>query len=511
MLTGRTTTVAIIGAAGRRHDAHRLTSAHFSSMVSTARCVIQQLLGLSPSQVHLVSGGSSYADHVAVVLYVQSAMEQLQEGGTASNAQAYAGLTLHLPAPFHPNSTAASSVSSATPLSSVLAPGPAPDRTTATTGRPLHACGCAASVSYAHPHFLDNGDSSWKTNPGRVLNEYHSQFSSVVSRGAAVTAVSVAPGTQRKAVASRHRPSTPLPSDLFSQLNPPCRTALESCPVSPSALGRASSQFSSFHDLCTALALGAELRAVDDVITVRPAGSCHGLQAQCREAGDAFHRRNSVVARSQHLIAFTFGGARPVSFTSDAPVDTLSTLLSSPSNQPCPGGTADTWNKCQGNRIHIPLHHLFSPHLTRCLRWSAASSIPPPAHQPIAPSHACTARPLPVSAAPSLSQSIVSLTTIVPAVSNSAAANEQQRQQRRLKRRYSSDAEDEHAVMLPKKTLLTSWLQSADNAGRRLLPSSNRHRSLANYSSQSDLGSQVPRWSVPSVEHNPIRTHEYVI
>lgn len=429
-------------------------------MVSTVRCIIRQVLGLSPSQVHLVSGGSSYADHVAVVLYVQSLMEQSQEGGTASDAQVYAGLTLHLPAPFHPSSTAASSMSTVTPLLSVFAPGPA-NRSTATTGRLLHACGCAASVSYAHPHFLDNGESSWKTNPGRVLNEYHSQFSSVMNRGAVVAAVSAAPLTQHEAAASSHKPSTPLPSDILSQFNPPSVVVLKSRPVSPRALGRASTRFSSFHDLCTAFALGAELRAVDDAISFRPAGSL-GSPAQRREAGDAFHGRNSLVAQSQHLIAFTFGGARSVSFTSDPSVGALSTLLSSPSNQPCPGGTADTWNKCHGNRIHIPLDHLFSPQLTHCLRWSAAASIPSSAHQPVSSSNACTATPLPVSPAPSVSHSMVSLATIVPPVSNSAAANEQQLPQRSAKRRYNSAAEDEDAIILPKKMRLISWLHRAD-------------------------------------------------
>jgi hypothetical protein len=62
------TSVAIIGTAGRGGNAQRLTPAHFTSMVNAARIIISHVLQLSPSEVQLVSGGSSYADHVAVLL-----------------------------------------------------------------------------------------------------------------------------------------------------------------------------------------------------------------------------------------------------------------------------------------------------------------------------------------------------------------------------------------------------------------------------------------------------------
>ena len=403
-----TTKVAIIGAAGRRGDAHRLTAAHFTSMVSTARCIIRQVLGLSPSQVHLVSGGSSYADHVTVVLYVQSVMGQAQEEGTASDVEVYAGLTLYLPTPFHPSSTGTPSMSAGTPLCSEYSPAKS---NAATNQRFLHACGCAASVSYAHPHFHDNGESSWKTNPGRVLNRYHSQFSSVMNRGAAVAAISAAPHTQPTTGASSRDPSNLPPSHTFTHSSPPSLATPKPRPVSTPPLSRSFATFSSFHDLYTALALGAELRDVDDPIIVRPAGS-HRISAQRREAGDAFHRRNSLVAQSQHLIAFTFGGALSVSFTSDTSAGTLSTLLSSPCNQPCTGGTADTWNKCRGRRLHVPLEHLFSPQLTHGLHWSAAAAIPPSAHQPVSSitPNDCAARPLRASPAqPSLSSGCMRL------------------------------------------------------------------------------------------------------
>lgn len=43
--------------------------------------------------------------------------------------------------------------------------------------------------------------------------------------------------------------------------------------------------------------------------------------------------RNNKVAKATHMLAYTFG-------TGDVPAD---------------GGTADTWNKCTGKRVHVPL------------------------------------------------------------------------------------------------------------------------------------------------------------
>ena len=51
-----------------------------------------------------------------------------------------------------------------------------------------------------------------------------------------------------------------------------------------------------------------------------------------------FHDRNSKVAESRYLIAFTWGD-------SDIPKN---------------GGTRDTWDKCQGRKIHIPLSSLMT-------------------------------------------------------------------------------------------------------------------------------------------------------
>ena len=415
-------TVAIIGTAGRRGDVHRLTAAHFASMVTAARSIIRQMLRLSPSQVHLVSGGSSFADHVAVTLYLESVMGQQQEESTADTEgqEAYAGLTLHLPAPFHTGSTSASSVHRpySSPPSSLLPH----------TSHRRHHCGCAASASYPHPHFLDNGDSSWKTNPGRVLNGYHAQFNSVMNRPGAVQPTTSQPAVNTSRYVHSPSSSSAVGPDMATpSLATPATHPAPRPPPPPSPRSASlpsSGRFSSFHDLATASAMGAKLRVVDD--------------AQRHGGSDAFHWRNSLVAQSQHLIAFTFGGSLsvPSSRDSSSSSSAWSALLSSPSNQPCPGGTADTWSKCRGNRVHVPLHHLLSPPLTRCLLSSSATSVPP------------------LSTAPSTPPS----TTLPPA--RPAAAHHQQRS---VRRRDAGDGEEETAGMAPRKKMLTAWLQRGNS------------------------------------------------
>ena len=49
-----------------------------------------------------------------------------------------------------------------------------------------------------------------------------------------------------------------------------------------------------------------------------------------------FHARNSFVAESDYLLAFTWGSG-------DVPKE---------------GGTMDTWNKCKGKKYHVPLESL---------------------------------------------------------------------------------------------------------------------------------------------------------
>lgn len=75
-----TSTFAIIGTAGRRDDAARLNADVYARMIDDAR----RRYNASPDYT-LVSGGAAWADHLAVLLFLD---------GTAPK------LTLHLPAEF---------------------------------------------------------------------------------------------------------------------------------------------------------------------------------------------------------------------------------------------------------------------------------------------------------------------------------------------------------------------------------------------------------------------------
>lgn len=75
-------TVSIIGTAGRKDDARRITAPLYKSMVEDASRHLKQT---DAERIHLVSGGAAVADHVAVSLFLQ---------GKGSS------LTLHLPAEF---------------------------------------------------------------------------------------------------------------------------------------------------------------------------------------------------------------------------------------------------------------------------------------------------------------------------------------------------------------------------------------------------------------------------
>jgi hypothetical protein len=64
--------IAIIGTAGRRGDADRITLAAWSAMLADARQRVeaaQYSAGTEPLDVTLVSGGAPYADHLAVLLW----------------------------------------------------------------------------------------------------------------------------------------------------------------------------------------------------------------------------------------------------------------------------------------------------------------------------------------------------------------------------------------------------------------------------------------------------------
>ena len=76
--------VAIIGTAGRKEDARRMTADLYYRMVHDANKRICEMY--DPSEVILVSGGAAWADHVAVSLW-------LSDWG-------FKALHLHFPAPF---------------------------------------------------------------------------------------------------------------------------------------------------------------------------------------------------------------------------------------------------------------------------------------------------------------------------------------------------------------------------------------------------------------------------
>lgn len=207
------TTVSIVGTAGRAEDGAKMSAALFQRMTKEAMRIITEDWKLSPDRVCLVSGGSAWADHVAVRLYLDSLCPAEAEKANHS----FDGLTVYLP--------------------------------------------CALDLKCAGgPRAADNGSSMRQKNPGRVLNQLHAAFSK--------------------------------------------RAGLRTSPWS---------------DMIAAQALGATI--------------------DCTASG--FHARNSRVAQSDYLIAFTWND----------------TAL------PKDGGTKDTWDKARGSgktRKHVPLSSLLA-------------------------------------------------------------------------------------------------------------------------------------------------------
>lgn len=86
--------VAIIGSAGRNEDAKKMSKELFEAMVTKADRMITSVFKLDKSKVILVSGGSAFADHVAIRLFL--------------NGQ-FGGLELYLPCDFKTDSFTESS------------------------------------------------------------------------------------------------------------------------------------------------------------------------------------------------------------------------------------------------------------------------------------------------------------------------------------------------------------------------------------------------------------------
>lgn len=64
--------LAIIGSAGRRDDADRMTPQLYAAMCSEARTMVRDV-----GATRLVSGGAAFADHVAVTLFLENVVDEL--------------------------------------------------------------------------------------------------------------------------------------------------------------------------------------------------------------------------------------------------------------------------------------------------------------------------------------------------------------------------------------------------------------------------------------------------
>jgi hypothetical protein len=125
-------TVAIVGTAGRKEDGTKMSRILFDSVLGHARAIIVDKFKLKISDVTLVSGGSSWIDHVAVRLWLDSIL--------GSEEEEYAGLQLFLP--------------------------------------------CSVSTHQSKLVFQSNSKyGSWSNNPGAVLNGLHRDFNSKMGQG----------------------------------------------------------------------------------------------------------------------------------------------------------------------------------------------------------------------------------------------------------------------------------------------------------------------------------------
>jgi hypothetical protein len=70
--------LAIIGTAGRKEDAPKLSKDSFGAMCIVAKELLAQLKGNNYEITHLVSGGAAWADHVAVKLFLNKEVKNLR-------------------------------------------------------------------------------------------------------------------------------------------------------------------------------------------------------------------------------------------------------------------------------------------------------------------------------------------------------------------------------------------------------------------------------------------------
>ena len=83
---------AIIGTAGRKDDARRLSKKHFEAMCIVAEGLVENFGENNYPITHLVSGGAAWADHCAVKLFLDKKVPHLRlflpcafEGGSYKN------------------------------------------------------------------------------------------------------------------------------------------------------------------------------------------------------------------------------------------------------------------------------------------------------------------------------------------------------------------------------------------------------------------------------------------
>jgi hypothetical protein len=123
-------TVGIIGTAGRGDDEYLLTDKMFQCMIEEAYRIITREWKLQPKQTKLISGESSWADHVAVRLFVQNE--------TKHDMKKFHGLDLYLP----------------------------------------------CELNNVTKQFQDKkGSTHWSANPGKYLNTLHYRFSRKLKLG----------------------------------------------------------------------------------------------------------------------------------------------------------------------------------------------------------------------------------------------------------------------------------------------------------------------------------------
>ena len=72
------TTFAIVGTAGRKDDAQRLSKNHFEAMCECARMLLRQFEECNYGVNTVVSGGAAWADHVAVKLFLNKEIPKLK-------------------------------------------------------------------------------------------------------------------------------------------------------------------------------------------------------------------------------------------------------------------------------------------------------------------------------------------------------------------------------------------------------------------------------------------------